>query len=145
MAKTKDMTARYLWEAGSAIIAIMGVLHLRGTFFRNALHPRSEKLEAEMKTAPLVLTDKLMMWKSWIGFNATHSSGAIFTGVLNFYLAYRYFHVLQADIFFPLLTILMTGFYVWVAGKYWFKTVLLLLSVALLLFMVSFALICVQS
>jgi hypothetical protein len=138
------MISRYLWEAGSAIAALMGAFHLRGTLFTNALHPRNPKLAADMKASALIVTDKLNLWKSWIGFNATHSNGAIFAGVVNFYLAWRYFQVLQADLFFPLLTILIMGFYVWVAAKYWFKMVLIPLIVALLLFIVSFVLMCVQ-
>lgn len=90
-----------------------------------------------MEASSTILTDKLTMWKSWVGFNATHSSGAMFTGVVNFYLAYRYFNLLQTDIFFPIITLLMMGFYVWVAWKYWFKTVLILLSVSLLLFVIA--------
>lgn len=136
-----SMIARYLWEAGSIIIALMGVLHLRGTLSTRAMHPRNEKLTGDMKTATLMLTEKLTMWNSWIGFNATHSCGAMFTGIVNFYLAYRYFNVLQADPFLLLLTIAAVGFYVWVAKKYWFSTVLILLSVALLCFITSAVLI----
>jgi hypothetical protein len=119
------MIAKYLWETGSFIITIMGILHLRGTLFTNVLHPRNEKLVAEMQVSPLILTEKLTMWKSWIGFNASHSSGVIFVGVVNFYLAFHYFEILQSDPFFFLFTILTMGFYVWVAKKYWFKTVLI--------------------
>jgi hypothetical protein len=128
------MVAKYLWETGSLIIGIMGALHLRGTLYFNVLHPRNEKLVTDMKASTLILTDKLNMWSSWIGFNATHSSGAIFLGVVNFYLAYRYFEILQSDPFFFLFTIVTMGFYVWVAKKYWFNTVLVLLSIALLCF-----------
>jgi len=134
------MIAKYLWEIGSIIIAAMGFLHLRATLFTNKLFPQNEKLIEEMKTSSLILTNKLTMWKSWIGFNATHSSGAIFIGVLNFYLALSYFEILQSDYFLRLFTILTMGFYVWIAKKYWFKTVLILLSIAWLCFIISYIL-----
>lgn len=131
------MIAKYLWETGSFIIAAMGILHLRATLFTNALHPRNEKLITAMEVSPLILTEKLTMWKSWVGFNATHSIGAIFLGIINFYLAFRYFEILQSDSFFFLFSILIIAFYVWVAKKYWFKTVLILLSIVLGCFITS--------
>lgn len=136
-----SMIAKYLWETGSIIIGLMGTLHLRGTFYKNKLHPRNEALIDEMKISPLNLTNKLTLWKSWIGFNATHSSGAIFIGVANFYLACNYFEILQSDRFLPLFTILTIAFYVWVAKKYWFNTVFILLSITLLCFISSYMLI----
>lgn len=90
-----------------------------------------------MQVSPLILTEKLTMWKSWIGFNASHSSGVIFFGVINFYLAFHYFEIFRSDPFFFLFTILTMGFYVWVAKKYWFKTVLIFLSIALLCLIAS--------
>ncbi|MCW3466114.1 LIC_13387 family protein [Chitinophaga nivalis] len=131
------MIAQYLWQAGSLMIALMGLLHLRGTLFSKAMHPRDEQLIADMQATPLILTDKLTMWPSWIGFNATHSSGAIFLGMINCYIGYKYFGLLQSDPFFAVLTLLIIGFYAWVAGKYWFKTVFLLLAAAWLCFIVA--------
>jgi hypothetical protein len=42
----------------------------------------------EMKTSFPILTKKTTMWKAWTGFNASHSSGAMFIGIINFYLAF---------------------------------------------------------
>ena len=123
----------------------MGLLHLRGTFFGNKLFPKNEKLIEEMKISPLILTKKLTLWKSWIGFNGTHSSGAIFIGVVNLYLAINYFDVLQSDHFFSLFTILTIGFYVWVAKKYWFKAVLTGILTAWICFFVSCVLMMINS
>lgn len=139
------MIAKYLWETGSVIIAIMGTLHLRGTFYKNMLYPRNENLIEEMKISPLRLTSKLTMWKSWIGFNATHSSGAMFIGVVNYYVAFNYFELLQSDHFLVLFTIFTIGFYVWVAKKYWFSTVFILLSIVLLCFIASYVLMLTKS
>jgi hypothetical protein len=131
------MIAIYFWEAGSFIILIMGTLHLRGTLFSNYLHPRNKQLIDDMRNAPLKLTDKLNMWNSWIGFNATHSVGAIFVGGVNFYLAWTYSALLQNDFGLQLFTIVVLAFYVWVARKYWFRTIVILLSLSWLLFLVS--------
>ena len=135
------MIAKYLWEIGSVIIGFMGLTHMYGTLFSNKIQPRNKSLIDEMKTSTLLLTDKLSMWKSWIGFNATHSLGAAFIGIVNFYLAIKYFVFLMSDQLLLLITIAAVGFYVWVANKYWFKVAFVLLLFALLCFITSYILI----
>ncbi|WP_143307550.1 LIC_13387 family protein [Chitinophaga vietnamensis] len=135
------MIAQYLWETGSAIIGLMGLSHLRVTLGTDKLSPRDEKLIGEMKNTSLLFSDKLMLWKSWIGFNATHSSGAVFIGIANFYLALCCFTFLRSSQFLLLLTILAMGFYVWVAWKYWLKVVMIMLSVAWACFILSYIMI----
>ncbi|NLR82781.1 LIC_13387 family protein [Chitinophaga eiseniae] len=134
------MIAQYLWETGSAIIGLMGLSHLRATLWTNKLFPRNEKLIEEMRDSSLLISEKLMMWKSWIGFNATHSSGTAFIGIGNFYLALNCFVFLRSSQFLLLLTILTVGFYVWVAWKYWLSVVLIMLSVAWVCFIVAYIL-----
>lgn len=134
------MIAQYLWAAGAAIIGLMGLSHLRATLWTNKLFPSNEKLIEEMQDASLLISEKLMMWKSWIGFNATHSSGTAFIGLANFYLALNCFAFLRSSQFLLLLTILTVGFYVWVAWKYWLRIVLVMLSVAWACFIVAYIL-----
>ncbi|MEO6759927.1 MAG: hypothetical protein ABIO24_10780 [Saprospiraceae bacterium] len=116
------MLAKYLWEAGSSVIAVIAGMHLYLTFFTDKFSSHNKKLVADMQSSSPILTKELTMWKAWIGFNASHSSGGIFIGVLNFYLAYQYFDTLQSDHFFFIFNIVTLSFYVWVAQKYWFKT-----------------------
>lgn len=139
------MTEKYLWEIGSVIIAVLGSLHLRATFFSDKLFPRNKKLVDEMNVSPLILTQKLTVWKSWIGFNATHSSGAIFIGITNLYLAVNYFEMLRSDRFIALFTILTIGFYAWIARRYWFNIVLTGILTAWLCLAVSYILILIKN
>ncbi len=134
------MIAKYLWEIGSMIIAVLGSLHLYYTFFSNKFSSRNEKMIGEMKSSSPILTKELTMWKAWIGFNASHSSGVIFIGALNFYLAVKYFTVLQSDHFFFIFNILTIGFYLWVARKYWFKIPFTGILMTLICFIVSYIL-----
>ncbi len=97
-----------------------------------------------MNASPLILTTKLTMWKSWIGFNATHSSGAIFIGLLNFYLAVNYFDMLKSDKFIALFTMITIGFYAWIAKKYWFNRVLVGILIAWLCFISSYVLVLIK-
>lgn len=134
------LLAKYLWELGSIIIAALGSMHLYYTFFTNMFSSRNEKMIEEMKYSSPILTPKITMWKAWIGFNGSHSSGAIFIGIINFYLAFGYFTVLQSDHFFFLFTILTIGYYVWLAKKYWFKVPFTGLSISLFCFIASYVL-----
>ena len=135
------MIEKYLWATGSFILMIMGTLHLYGTLFTPFMHPRNEKLIPEMKLATLKMSDKLTLWKSWIGFNATHSAGVIFLGASNLYITSKYGEILQHDLILPSLTIVVVSFYCWVAWRYWFKIVTSLLVVALIFLLTSFVLI----
>lgn len=132
------MIAKYLWETGSIIIAIFGSIHLYYTFFTNKFSSTNEKVVEEMKTSFPILTKETTMWKAWIGFNASHSSGIIFIGIFNFYIAVQYFTVLQSDHFFFLFNILTISFYIWLAKKYWFKRPLIGVLITLICYIVSY-------
>jgi len=97
-------------------------------------------LVEDMRSSSPILTKELSMWNAWIGFNASHSAGGIFIGIINFYLASRYFTLLRPDHFFFLFNILTIGFYVWVAKKYWFKTPLKGLLITLASFVAAYIL-----
>lgn len=134
------MVAKYLWAIGSILITILGITHLYYTFFTNAFSSRNEKMIEEMKSSSPILTQEITVWKAWIGFNGSHSSGVIFIGIINFYLALRYFSVLQSDHFFFVFNILTIGFYVWLAEKYWFNIPFVGLSITLVCFLISYIL-----
>lgn len=135
--------AIYFWQLGSLIFVVLGSLHLFYTLFANKFASRSEALNESMKNAHPVLTRQTTMWKAWIGFNASHSSGAISIGVINFYVAWKYKDILH-DYAFLLFTILTTIFYLWLAKKYWFKIPFRGILIALICFLISFMLILVE-
>jgi len=114
------MIEKYLWIAGSLPFIVLGTIHLLYTFFTNKLSARNIVLEEEMKNTFLVITKETSMWKAWVGFNASHSSGAIYIGLINLLLAVRYFNIV-ANPAFLLLNIITALFYLWLAKKYWFS------------------------
>ena len=138
------MIAKYLWEIGSIIMVVMGIMHLHATFFTNEFSSRNEKMVEDMKTSFPIFTEETTMWKAWIGFHAAFSNGVIFIGIINFYLAVQYFTVLQSDYFFFLFNILTLGFYVWIAKKYWFKTPFIGALMVLICFIASYILIMIN-
>lgn len=135
------MISKYLWELGSLIVFILGMIHLYYTFFTNKFSSKNVRLVEEMKSSFPVLTKETTMWKAWMGFNASHSSGAVFIGGINFYLAFRYFTVIRFDHLFFLLNILTIGFYLWLAKKYWFKIPFIGLLITMTCFITSYILI----
>lgn len=134
------MIAKYLWETGSTIIAGLASIHMYYTFFTDKFSSRNEKMIGDMQSSSPIISKELTMWQAWIGFNASHSAGGIFIGIINFYLADQYFTVLQTDNFFFLFNILTIGFYVWLAKKYWFKIPLIALVLTLACFISSYIL-----
>ena len=134
------MITKYLWLLGSVIIFVLGTIHLLYTFFTNKFSSRNENLICEMKTSNPILTKETTMWNAWLGFNASHSGGAIFIGIINFYLAFKYYSWLQADNFYFLFNILTIGFYVWLAKKYWFKIPFIGISITFLCYLLSYIL-----
>jgi len=135
------MIAQYLWMLGSLILVILGSIHLVFTFFRNKFSPRKPQLEEEMKIVSPILTRETTMWKAWVGFNGSHSAGVIFIGLINLYIALKYFTLFQADHLFFLANIGTIGFYIWLAKKYWFKVPLVGLIITLICFISAYLII----
>ena len=71
------MPERLLLLSGAAIFALLGSLHLLYTFVGVRLHPRDAAAIAAMQATPLRLTRETTVLRAWIGFNASHSLGAI--------------------------------------------------------------------
>lgn len=134
------MISQTLWFIGSLVILILGTIHLYYTFYSNKFSPRKTGVEEEMKSTSPILTSKTTMWKAWVGFNASHSIGAMFIGFINIYIAIRYFDVIQNDIFFFLFNIIAIAFYVWLAKRYWFKIPFSGVVITLICYLLSFIL-----
>jgi hypothetical protein len=113
--------ATICWVAGSLIMLTLGGIHLYYTFFSDKFRPANEALHAMMEKTPMRLTRRTTLWKAWMGFNASHSVGAIYIGVVNIFLALRFPGLLQSTFFLYAFNIAVIGFYGWLAHKYWFK------------------------
>jgi len=112
---------KYIWEFGSLILLVLGSIHMFYTFFTNKFSSKNESLISEMKKSSPVLTNETTIWKAWIGFNASHSSGAMFIGVINFLIATNYFEEFLSNHFYYIFNIITILFYLILAKKYWFK------------------------
>ena len=107
--------------AGSALtILLLGSLHLLYTFRGKKLFPRDTHLERQMDLVSPVLTSRTTMWRAWIGFNASHSFGAMFFGLVYGYLALRLPDVLFHSHFLLLVGLALLLGYAWLGKVYWF-------------------------
>jgi len=131
------MIAKYLIIVGSSIFLILGVLHLVYTFFSTKFLARNPETVSRMKNDFPILTRGTTMWKAWIGFNASHSSGAIFIGLINIIIASQYFELYQKSISILLLNDITLFFYLYLAKQYWFKIPLIGISIATICFACS--------
>jgi hypothetical protein len=116
------MMAKWLWIAGSAIFLLLGIIHFYYTFFTNKFLPGNKSRLAETKYSKyssLQLTQKTPLWKAWAGFNASHSTGALFFGLVNIMLATEYFSVLQHSAVLVAHNILVPVAYLLLAKKHW--------------------------
>jgi hypothetical protein len=107
--------------AGSAaIITVLGLLHLLYTFYGPMLLPRDRDLKARMEEVP-VITRETTMWKAWVGFNASHSYGAILFGAVYGYLSLVHGAFLFQSTFLLSLGLLLLGAYAFLGKRYWFS------------------------
>ena len=106
------MASQALIAASAAIILTLGLLHLLYTFRGPKLHRREPALETQMKIVSPVITRQTTMWKAWVGFNASHSYGAILFGCGYGYLALTNSEFLFESRFLCVLGLLFLGGYV---------------------------------
>ncbi|MET0486534.1 MAG: hypothetical protein ABW216_12610 [Candidatus Rokuibacteriota bacterium] len=108
--------------AGSAaIIMLLGLIHLLYTFHGPKLLPRDRDLKTRMQEVSPVITRETTMWKAWVGFNASHSGGAILFGAVYGYLALAHGAFLFQSTFLLSLGLLMLCGYAFLAKRYWFS------------------------
>jgi xanthosine utilization system XapX-like protein len=125
-----SVIAQLLITISAAIIMLLGLLHLAFTYFGNKFHPRDNDLLARLKTTSPVISRQTSMWKAWIGFNASHSLGAILFGVVFSYLALRQPALLFHSWVLGLTGLVVLGAYLAMATLYWFSRPLQGISLA---------------
>ena len=105
MAFAPTFASQLLIATSAGIVFALGGIHLYYTFFGNAFSPRDAELETRMKAVSPFLTREVTMWNAWVGFNASHSLGAMLFGAMYVYLA-----VVQPALLFDSAFLLSLGF-----------------------------------
>ena len=135
------MIEKVLLLSGSSIILILGAIHLNYTFFSSKFQPRNTQAETEMKNTSPRLTRETTVWNAWIGFNASHSLGAIYFGIINIILVVNFFSLVQESLVLSFFNVAVLLFYLFLAKRFWFKIPLMGILISSLCFILAYALI----
>lgn len=137
--------ARYLYLAGGIPLFLLGVAHVRETPFapddRKGLSPSDAELPARMARSTVRLTKQTDVWRAWVGFNLSHSLGAISLPV--FVLATGYSASIfqqNAAVCVPLAAF-FAAIYAVLAARYWFRIPLIGCLLTCASFLASWALV----
>lgn len=126
-----------LIAASAGIILLLGLVHLLYTFHGPKLLPRDRDLQARMQEVSPVITRETTMWKAWIGFNASHSYGAILFGAVYGYLALAHGALLFQSAYLLTLGLLLLAGYLFLGQRYWFSVPFHGILLATLLYVVA--------
>ena len=128
-----------LIAAAAGIFLVLGLIHLLCTFHGSKLHPRDAQLIERMREVALVITPETTMWKAWIGFNASHSYGAILFGLVYGYLALAHADFLFRSTFLLGLGLLTLVGYLVLGKLYWFRIPFRGIAIATALYVAALA------
>lgn len=110
--------------SGGMIFGVLGLLHafytLRDTQRPRHLAPDNAEVIAHMSSSYVRLSrGGTTMWRAWLGFNFSHSLGAILFCFMCMFLAFNLQRLAlpQTALLFPVVIGLI---YFWLAIRYWF-------------------------
>lgn len=126
--------AQSLFVLSAAVLLGLGLVHLAYTFWGPKLTPRDPALQTLMQQISPVLTRDTTMWKAWVGFNASHSLGAILFGLVYGWLALAQPQLLSRSPFLLCLGLATLVSYALLGRAFWFSVPNTGIALALLAF-----------
>lgn len=136
--------SRWLFLAGALPFLFLGAAHALATPLvhsdRKGLTPRDPALPGAMAASTVLLTRRTDMWLAWVGFNLSHSLGAITFGLFVLVVGRsQESFVGQATLCVPLATA-VAAVYVAIGMKYWFRAPIAGCAISLVCFAMSWML-----
>ena len=125
--------------ASACVIGLLGAIHLLYTFRGPKLTPRDPALRQQMEQVSPVLTRETTMWKTWVGFNASHSLGALLFAAVFGWLALAQPALVFGSRYLMALGLAFLLAWLWLAWRYWFLIPLVGIALALCCFVVAVA------
>lgn len=116
-----NIAAQILMLLSAVIILTLGLIHLVYTFRGSKLTPRDPTLQISMSRISPVITGETTMWRCWVGFNASHSMGAILFGLVYGFLAVAHGDLLFRSVFLLVVGLAMLGGLLALGKAYWFS------------------------
>lgn len=135
--------SRHLFLVGALPFVLLGLAHAFATPRMPAeskgLSPRDPALREAMSKETILLTRRTNMWLAWVGFNLSHSLGAIlFGGVVLLIGRSPASFLAQANLFLPL-AVVVSGLYLVLGFRYWFRTPIIGIALSGVCFVASWA------
>lgn len=136
--------SRYLFLAGAVPFLVLGFAHAIATPLHlgqtKGLSPADAGLARAMSETPLRLTRRTNMWLAWVGFNLSHSLGAVVFGVVVLLIGRSTASfTAEGGLFGPLAIVVSAGYLI-LAIRYWFRTPIVACGVSVVLFVSSWLL-----
>lgn len=114
------MLAAFLLATGAAIFGVLGTIHLVYTFYGRKLDPRDDAVRTAMQGTTMRISRDTSLWNAWIGFNASHSLGAMIFAAFVLTLALGYADLVRSAPVFAWLAFANAAAWFAVAWRYWF-------------------------
>lgn len=119
----------------ASIVLMLGIAHLVFTFRGPKLSPRDPECQGKMMAVPPVISDETTMWRAWVGFNASHSIGAILFGLI-----FGFLPLAHPALFFESTYLAIIGFAVLtglliLSKRYWFHVPFRAIALSQLLYL----------
>jgi hypothetical protein len=136
--------SRIFFLAGAAPYLILGSAHAWHTPLtpdeRKGLSARDPAVERAMTTTSPRLTDRTDIWRAWVGFNYSHSLGAVLFGAFVVLIGWDAgSFATYASRMIPLALIVAVAYLV-LGIKYWFRTPIVGIGVSVVCFALAFVL-----
>jgi hypothetical protein len=131
------LIAQSFMAISAGIVLLLGAIHFVYTFRGDKLTPRDAALLTRMSEVSPVISRETTMWRAWIGFNASHSFGALLFGVIYGYLAIRHADLLFDSPFLLAVGLVVLTGYVVLGRLYWFSVPFRSICIAALCYIVA--------
>ena len=124
------MTPALLVLISATVVGLLGTAHLVLTYFGPKLLPRNPDVRTAMQQDHPVITTQTTMWRAWLGFNVSHSLGAMLFGLVYGYLAAAHPALLFQSVFLQAVGTTLLLVYTVLGRVYWFRTPFVGMTVA---------------
>lgn len=133
--------SRLCFLAGAVPYLFLGAAHAwhtpRHPKDRKGLSPRDPGLSEAMTRSTPRLTDRTDIWNAWVGFNYSHSLGAVLFGAFVVLIGRSEANfATEAALATPLALLISLG-YLLLGIKYWFRTPIIGIGVSVVLFLAA--------
>jgi hypothetical protein len=115
------VVSQVLFIIGASIFDLLGFIHIICTFFTDKFNAYNPYVTQTMKSTSPKITKETTIFRAWVGFNASHSLGAIFFAAIYIPLAYSHIQFITHNSWFAVLPSIIGFSYLFLAKYYWFK------------------------